>query len=256
MSAAMHPEPAPRRTAVRIVACLAVLIGAAGLGGAAGARAAAGGPAPAPVDRQGLCVTLGEVRGLAGGRLAIDAPKVRAVVVADTTQAVEMRFRYLGSTAATAPLRSGEVRQQLGLKLLAADSCNLVYVMWRLGPPGKIVVSTKTNPGQHTNAECGTRGYRNVKPLGKSRVAEVAAGSSHSLRAELAGGYLRVWADGAPAWQGMLGHEIAELEGAVGLRTDNVRLELQLLAGGGPPGPLSHLPDRQRRKCVPGAGDD
>jgi hypothetical protein len=248
-----------------LISTAAICIGAAALGGPGGGglpgqpALAAGASAPSlpqPIDRQGLCVTTGEVHGLGGGRLSIDAPKVRAVVTADSPQAAELRFTYLGPTAQTAALGSGEVRRQLGLKLLAADSCNLVYVMWRLAPPGKIVVSTKTNPGQHTHAECGTRGYRNVKPLGRPRVPEVAAGTSHVLRAELAAKTLRVWADGAPAWQGTLGPETSELYGTVGLRTDNVRLSLQLLVGGGPPGPLSRLPDRQRRKCLASAEDD
>jgi len=55
----------------------------------------------------------------------------------------------------------------------------------------------------------------------------------------------------APAWQGTLGPETAELYGTVGLRTDNVRLDCQLLVGGGPAGPLSRLPERQRHKCLP-----
>jgi hypothetical protein len=277
MSADIQLKPMPGRIAARVAVLIALLMGVAGLAGVGGgvpeaaatalaalpalavAGAGGAGPLPQPIDRQSLCVTTGEVRGLGGGRLSVDAPKVRAVVTADSPQAAELRFSYLGPTAETAALGSGELRRQLGLKLLAADSCNLVYVMWRLAPQSKIVVSTKTNPGQHTHAECGTRGYSNLKPLGKSRMPrlpDVALGSSHSLRAELAGRDLRVWADGAPAWQGTLGPEAAELYGTVGLRTDNVRLDFQLLVGGGPPGPLSRLPDRQRHKCLPATEDD
>lgn len=259
------------RKALTAVATLALLaaahrIGAAGAAGAATAAAPWGAApsgsspyaTPRPVDRPGLCVTSGEVRGAPGGGLAIDADKVRAVVVDDTPQAAEMRFTYLGPTAETAPLASGDVRRQLGLKLLAADGCNLVYVMWRLAPEPKVVVSTKINPGQHTSAECGNRGYTNLKPLGKPHLPPVTPGSRHTLRAELTGGNLRAWADGALVWAGSLGPAAAELHGTVGLRTDNVRLDLQYLVGGGPPAaaPLSHLADRQRRKCEPAPGGD
>ena len=34
-------------------------------------------------------------------------------------------------------------------KLRAEDACNLVYVMWRIEPQSRLVVSVKRNPGQH-----------------------------------------------------------------------------------------------------------
>ena len=66
------------------------------------------------------------------------------------------------------PLASGEMRRQFGLKLRAEDACNLVYAMWRIEPESKLVVSVKSNPGQHTSAQCGNRGYQNIKPLHSS----------------------------------------------------------------------------------------
>jgi hypothetical protein len=250
----MPPKPLIALATVALLAAAAMQrSGAAGAAPAGGASPYA---TPQAIDREGLCVTSGEVRAVPGARLAIDAAKVRAVVIDDTPQAAELRFTYLGPTADTAPLASGDVRRQLGLKLLAADGCNLVYVMWRLAPESKIVVSTKINPGQHSSAECGNRGYTNLKPLGKPHLPAVTPGSRHSLRAELTGGNLRAWADGALVWAGSLGPAAAELHGTVGLRTDNVRLDFQYLVGGGPPAPLSHLPDRQRRKCEPAPGGD
>ena len=41
----------------------------------------------------------------------------------------------------------GELRRQFGLKLRAQDACNLVYVMWRIEPASKLVVSIKCRTG-------------------------------------------------------------------------------------------------------------
>ncbi len=89
---------------------------------------------------------------------------MRAYLNAITAHQVEVHFTYLGSTGNEARLGSGELRRQFGLKLRAQDACNLVYAMWRIEPESKLVVSIKSNPGQHTSAECGNRGYRNIKP--------------------------------------------------------------------------------------------
>jgi len=73
-------------------------------------------------------------------------------------------------------LGSGELRHQFGLKLRAQDACNLVYAMWRIEPESKLVVSVKTNPGEHSSAECGNRGYQNIKPRRSSPVPKPASG--------------------------------------------------------------------------------
>src|SRR5579862_3524801 len=111
-----------------------------------------------------LCVTEGKIETAPGDRLTVDAEKMRAYVNESTPPAIETRFTYVGPTAEESRLGSGEVRRQFGLKLRAQNACNLVYVMWRFEPEAKIVVSVKRNPGQTTSAECGNRGYRNVKP--------------------------------------------------------------------------------------------
>jgi hypothetical protein len=115
-----------------------------------------------PVPRANLCVTEGVIDELPGQRLSVSVPKMRAYLNAFTPQVVEAHFTYLGSTGNEARLGSGELRRQFGLKLRAQDACNLVYAMWRIEPESKLVVSVKSNPGQHTSAECGNRGYRNV----------------------------------------------------------------------------------------------
>jgi hypothetical protein len=107
-----------------------------------------------------LCVTEGILEELPGQRFATNAPKMRAFVNRGTLQAVAAHFTYLGPTDEEAKLGSGEARRQFGFKLHAQDACNVVYAMWRIEPEPKLVVSIKSNPGQHTSAECGNGGYR------------------------------------------------------------------------------------------------
>ena len=183
------------------------------------------------VRRDMLCVTEGAIGEAPGRRLSVGAPKMRAYVNTWTSQTVEASFTYLGSTGNEARLGSGELRRQFGLKLHAQDPCNLVYAMWRIEPESKLVVSVKTNPGQHTSAECANRGYRNIKPLRTSPVPLLRPGESHTLRAEMNGQQLRVWADNALVWEGSLGPEALQFDGPVGIRSDNAKLELELQAG-------------------------
>src|SRR4029077_13503182 len=100
-----------------------------------------------------------------------------------TSQLVEAHFTFLGSTGNEARLGSGELRRQFGLKLRAQDACNLVYTMWRIEPESKLVVSVKSNPGQHSSAECGNRGYRNIKPRRSTPAPLLRPGDTHRLSA-------------------------------------------------------------------------
>lgn len=125
---------------------------------------AAGAGTLAPIARAQMCVTEGALGPAESGWWLVDSPKMRAYFNQATAPAIEARFQYLGSTGNEARLGSGELRRQFGLKLRAHDACNLVYAMWRIEPESKLVVSVKRNPGQHSSAECGNRGYQNVKP--------------------------------------------------------------------------------------------
>jgi hypothetical protein len=184
-----------------------------------------------PVTRADLCVTEGAVEAQPGPRLSVDAAKMRAYVNLRTPPSVDARFTYLGPTSEEARLGSGELRRQFGLKLRAQDACNLVYVMWRIEPESKLVVSIKSNPGQHSSSECGNRGYRNIKPRRAAPIAELKAGQTHTLAAAMSGEEMKVFVDGAPVWEGSLGAEITRLEGPVGIRSDNARLLIELRAG-------------------------
>jgi hypothetical protein len=181
------------------------------------------------VEAGDLCVTRGSVAGLADGRLRVAAPTVRAVVPGTDGDRVELRFVYLGPTQQTAPLGSGELRRQIGVKLRAQDGCNLLYVMWRIEPHPGIVVSVKRNSGQRTHAECKNRGYRNL-PGDGTQPGPIVPGTSHTLTATLADTTLRVFADGVLAWHGDVGPDALALVGPVGVRSDNGRFDLELRA--------------------------
>lgn len=189
-------------------------------------------PAPAwfSVSRNSLCVTEGVIKQAEGNHLSVDVPKMRAYVNKWTAQAIESRFTYLGPTAVQSPLASGQIRRQFGLKLRAQDGCNLIYAMWRFEPESKFVVSVKSNPNEHTSAECGNRGYQNIKAKRTSPVPRVHPGETHTVRAEMNAAELAVFVDGTLVWEGNVGPEKISSDGPVGIRSDNARLELEVQA--------------------------
>jgi hypothetical protein len=166
---------------------------------------------------------------VAGGRARATEPAVRAFARGSGGDRAALRFRYAGRTEKVSALGSGDVRAQLGLKLRAQDGCNLIYVMWRFEPKPELVVQIKRNPGAHTHAECGTRGYTRVKPARNAPVAAVAAGSEHVLEAAIEGDTLTARVDGAEVWAGTLPDAARDLGGGpAGFRTDNVAAEVEL----------------------------
>ena len=184
-----------------------------------------------PIDLGKLCVTEGAIDKAAGGHLSVNVPKMRAYINAWTAQAIEVRFTYLGPTSSESALGSGEMRRQFGLKLHAQDPCNLIYAMWRIDPESTLVVSVKRNPGAHTSAECGNRGYENIKPSSASAVPRLRPSESHTLRAEIKKEELKIFVDNHEVWEGVVGSDAAGPQGPVGIRSDNARLEFDLKAG-------------------------
>ena len=200
-----------------------------------------------PVAPSEICVTNGDLTPLPDGRIGVDTASTRAVLTSVGPQAAEIRFTFIGQSERTKPLASGELRQQIGIKLRAADTCNLVYAMWRIAPDSRVAVSVKRNPGQSTHEQCGAHGYDNLRATERISPPPITPGSSHVLRAELSGSTLTVTADGALAWRGDLGARIAGLDGPVGLRTDNARFAFAYFAAKAAGAPI--------RPCASAAGD-
>jgi hypothetical protein len=102
--------------------------------------------------------------------------------------------------------------------------------MWRFAPEPSLIVSVKRNPGLHASKACGNSGYRTVTPSRATPVEAPQIGTAHRLAAALDGAALHVFIDGRPVWDGELGPEALDMEGPVGIRSDNARLELALFA--------------------------
>lgn len=176
-----------------------------------------------PIHRDQMCVTKGEIEQKSGAEMEVTVPEMRAVVDYPTRAEAETRFTYLGYTKKDKPLGSGEIRRQFGLKLRAANGCNLVYAMWRIEPRQELVISEKLNPGQTTSAECGTHGYRNMKPTRSLTPPRLKEGEPHNMWARIEGSTMKVFIDGKLRWEGILDKEALALEGPSGVRTDNGR---------------------------------
>ena len=183
-----------------------------------------------PVPRSKLCITEGGIGRLYGNKLSVSVPKMRAFVTDPTLQEVEARFKYLGPSKKSIPLTSGEMRRQIGLKLRAANGCNLVYAMWRIEPKAELVVSVKSNPGMTSSSECDAHGYQDIKPAHAGQMPKIIPGKRHSLRAIMDGTAMRVYADQNLVWEGDVGSSALTFDGPVGVRTDNGRFEFELFA--------------------------
>jgi hypothetical protein len=190
------------------------------------------------VPHDKLCVTRGKVDA-ADGALRVSSNTTRAVAPGSAGDRVALRFTYRGETATVAKLASGTTRHQLGVKLRAADGCNVVYVMWRMEPKPFLEVSVKRNPGKHTHAECGASGYTKIKPTTSIPVPAFAPGDHHLLEAAIDGDTLTAKVDGAVVWEGTLDPGARDLDGPVGFRSDNVEYEAELIAA---PGARMHTP--------------
>lgn len=187
----------------------------------------------APIDSASLCVSSGRVDSPGARRFHIDAGGVRAVVAGDHGTAAEIAFIYRGPSSTPVPLANGELRRQIGVKLRARDTCNVVYVMWHIAPSSGIFVSVKHNAGASTHRECGASGYINVKPESSTPPSLIERDDLHRLRADLRGGVLEVMADDVLVWRGRLPSEAFAFDGPAGLRTDNGIFDLELRVPGG-----------------------
>ena len=193
------------------------------------------------VPREKLQVTSGTItRSFApprfdvGTNLRTSSAVMRAVELDEGLhpRQARLRFRFDGNSAATAPLGSGRVVRQIGLKLRSNDPCNLLYVMWRHRPDPAVAISVKRNPGQTTSAQCGNRGYTSLAripvppdPSGSHPTRELRI-SMFPLRDSLV---LRVFRSGSQVYAKTLAPSlVGGLDGPVGIRSDNGNYTFQL----------------------------
>lgn len=180
--------------------------------------------------------TSGSVARLGDHALRVEEPMMRGVVADDKSHSAELAFVFRGMSKGIAPLADGELRQQIGLKLRAQDTCNIVYVMWHIAPTPGVWVLIKSNPGMTTHEECGDRGYINLPPNAGVRAPLLAVDEPHTLRADLDGHSLRVSADGVEIWSATLPDQAFAFDGPVGVRSDNGAFDFELrIPGGGKP---------------------
>jgi hypothetical protein len=174
-----------------------------------------------------LKVTLGAVPQTKSGYLTVVGSKERAQRKTGTHQDAMLQFRYRGPSKATSKLASGGFVRQIGLKMRTKDTCNLLYVMWRIEPVEEIAIMIKTNPGKSNHSDCGAGGYINVASIPLKDIGVTATSQeAHRLRAKIDeknGEFkLTVDVDEKTIWSGDLDPKIiAPINGPVGFRSDN-----------------------------------
>ena len=190
---------------------------------------------PLDTRRSELRVSLGTISQTKSGYLTVVGPKERAVRTSGKHSQALLRFRYRGPSEKTAPLDSGAVIQQIGLKMRAMNTCNLLYIMWRIKPTEEIYIAIKRNPGKSKYEDCRANGYIvlgrvPLKPLGITAATQ----KTHRLGAsvtETAGRYAgEVTIDGRQIWSGGIDAKlISDINGPVGFRSDNGSFIFKLL---------------------------
>jgi hypothetical protein len=182
-----------------------------------------------PIDtpRSDLRVSLGRISQTKSGYLTVLGPKERAVRTSGEHSNAVLQFRYRGPSETISLLDSGALVRQIGLKMRAMDTCNLLYVMWRIKPTEEIYIAIKRNPGESKYKECLSRGYLQLarvplKPLGITAATQ----KEHRLGAsvtETDGRYTcTVTIDGRRVWSDKIdAKHISDIKGPVGIRSDN-----------------------------------
>lgn len=111
-----------------------------------------------------LVTTSGEINITKSGAFLTNlVPTMRAYSSNSDGDVALLRFRYRGETEVVNKLASGAIRQQVGLKLRATDTCNVLYVVWQIYPKEQITIARKDNEGMTRHSECGATGYVNIK---------------------------------------------------------------------------------------------
>jgi hypothetical protein len=176
-----------------------------------------------------LNITDGTIVKVNDTKFSILNNSIRGVYGNQSLNGVEISFVYRGQSSKAQPLKSGEMRLQLGLKLRAENACNLIYVMWHIEPTQGIFVAMKHNAGMDNFRQCADNGYSTIKATYQQRdlVKPIKVGETHTLRAVIDGKIMHVFADGAEVWTGELPAEALAYVGPVGIRSDNANFDVE-----------------------------
>jgi len=183
---------------------------------------------PTTIDPDSLVVMSGHIIKHSSTKFLV-RDNVRACLTQDSNDRnVEIAFTYQGPSTKMVPLTSGELRRQVGLKLRAQDTCNLLYVMWHIEPDQGIFVLVKSNPGLTKNDQCGDHGYLVVKPEMVTQPIPIKVNQERTLGAMLDDNKLSVYVDGTLVWSGILPPQAFQFDGPVGVRTDNINANIEM----------------------------
>jgi hypothetical protein len=164
--------------------------------------------------------------------LRVAVPSMRADISnSNYSPHLRAQILYRGPTKTDILLGSGELRRQFGFRLRAANTCNVVYVMWHIEPSNTVEVSVKSNPQLKTHSECRDHGYSKVVPERQDEnIPSLSDMKLHVMDVRLNDELLLVMIDEKLAWLGVLPHEAFEFDGPLGVRSDNVILDFKLLS--------------------------
>lgn len=165
-------------------------------------------------------ISEGEVSGFP--TFTIDSPKVRTTIPHTEGTHATLVYTVEGNSSIQEPLQSGEMRHQIGLKLLAQNSCNVVYVMRH---EASINISVKLNPLDTLSQECQDRGYFNIP----STPSALIGNYQHTLEAYIDMHTLIITViDDGRVITAQLPPNTAVLRGNIGFRSDNVKASLSI----------------------------
>lgn len=185
------------------------------------------------VSKDVIDITLGDLTTKSDGRLNVNVPKFRAHLHQKYPPTAKLSLRYLGETSILAPLSSGRVVGQIGLKLINKNTCNVLYVMWRIMPVEELYLAVKHNPDDTTHKECGANGYHGLSytklsPFGIS----AKDGKTHELYATFSAKKqtVSVYIDDKLIEKKRIDSKLlAGLTGTIGLRSDNANVDFRFL---------------------------
>jgi hypothetical protein len=207
---------------------------------------------PSEILQHTMCMTNGQVQQDSQHKYAITSATARGVVTASTTQNAKIIFSYLGPIISTSENENGHM--QIGIKLHAMNSCNVLYAMWPV-VGGPIKVSLKRNDGMIFHSECKTvknQGYTLLTPLFSTTVPSLTVGVQHTLQADYDNSNLNVYADGGLVWSGRLSRSEMPFFGPVGFRSDGGSFNFKFFSNADPSQtPIYNLSSFGTYSCLP-----